>query len=220
MYVGMRAFRRVRRVLPNLLIAWCLCPVAAAHGAMIVTDRPCYLEQKDVGMTGAGFQPGATYSVLRDGQQIGSGTVAADGSVGGHFGSGALPAGIAEKASDLSVTDGTNQASSSFRVSAFRALFTPARGNPRQLRVRFSVFGMLSPQLPVYLHYLRPDGTVARTIYLGRTKGDCGSVPQTRKRKLFPFGARGGRWLLQFDTASKYDATARPRIVRAVTVRK
>jgi hypothetical protein len=186
---------------------------------MVVTDRACYLERKDVEMTGAGFQPGATYTVLRDGQQIGTGTVAADGSVGGHFGSDVLPAGIAEKSCDVSVTDGVTQASSSFRVSAFRALFTPSRGDARQLRVRFSVFGLLSPRLPVYLHYVRPDGSAARTIYLGRTKGSCGAVAQTRKRRLFPFGARAGRWLLQFDTESAYRTGARPRIVRAVTVK-
>lgn len=187
---------------------------------MVVTDRPCYLEQKRVELSGAGFQPGATYTVLRDGQPIGPGTVAADGSIAGAFGSDVLPAGIAEKSYDLSVTDGTNQADSAFRVSAFRALFSPSRGNPARLRVRFSVFGFLSPQLPVYLHYVRPDGSAARTVYLGRTKGVCGSVPRTRERRLFPFKASAGRWLLQFDTQPAYRNAARPRIVRAVTVRR
>ena len=187
---------------------------------MVVTDRPCYLEQKRVELTGAGFQPGTTYTVTRDGQPIGTGIVAADGSVAGAFGSDVLPAGIAEKSFDLAVTDGTNQATSAFRVSAFRALFSPARGNARRLRVRFSVFGLLAERQPVYLHYIRPDGTPARTIYLGRTRGTCGSVPQTRKRKLFPFDARRGRWLLQFDTSQDYRSSARPRIVRAVTVRR
>jgi hypothetical protein len=186
---------------------------------MVVTDRACYLEQTRVELTGAGFQPGAAYTVTRDGQQIGTGTVSADGSVAGAFGSDVLPAGIAEKSFDLAVGDGTNQATSSFRVSAFRALFSPSRGNARRLRVRFSVFGMLNAGLPVYLHYVRPDGTAARTVYLGRTKGACGAIAETRKRQLFPFGARNGRWLLQFDTQRTYRTTARPRIVRAVTVK-
>ena len=187
---------------------------------MLVTDRACYLEQTRVELTGAGFTPGATYTVTKDGQQIGTGTVGADGSVAGAFGSDALSDGIAEKSFGVSVSDGTNQASSAFRVSAFRALFTPSRGNARRLRVRFSVFGMLSAGLPVYLHYVRPDGTPARTIYLGRTRGACGSIAQTRKRQLFPFGASNGRWLLQFDTQKAYRTTARPRIVRAVTLTK
>jgi hypothetical protein len=186
---------------------------------MVVTDRPCYLEQKRVELTGAGFQPGASYTVARDGQPIGSGTVGVDGSVAGAFGSDVLPAGIAEKSFDLSVSDGTTEATSTFRVSAFRALFSPSRGNPKRLRVRFGVFGLLAEKLPVYLHYVRPDGTTARTIYLGRTKGACGSIAQTRKRRLFPFGARAGRWLLQFDTERDYRTGSRPRIVRAVTVK-
>jgi hypothetical protein len=187
---------------------------------MVVTDRPCYLEQKRIDLSGAGFQPGAAYTVLRDGQSIGTGTVAADGSVAGNFGSDVLPTGIAEKSYDLSVGDGVTQATSTFRVSAFKALFSPARGNARRLRVRFSVFGLLAEKLPVYLHYVRPDGTAARTVYLGRTKGACGSIAQTRLRRLLPFDARAGRWLLQFDTAPAYRTGARPRIVRAVTVRK
>jgi len=185
----------------------------------VATDRPCYLENKRVQMVGSGFQPGATYTVSRDGQAIGSGSVAADGSVSGALGSDVLPTGIAERSYDLSVSDGTTQASAEFRVSAFRALFSPARGDPARLRVRFSVFGFLSPALPVYLHYLRPDGSVARTVYLGRTKGPCGSITRTRVRQLFPFHASAGRWLLQFDTEQAYSPTARPRIVRATSIR-
>src|SRR5690242_20533393 len=164
----MRAFRRVRRVLLHLLVGWGLSTAATANAAMVVTDRPCYLEQKRVELSGAGFQPGATYTVARDGQPIGTGTVGADGSVAGAFGSDVLPAGIAEKSFDLSISDGVNQASSTFQVSAFRALFSPSRGNARRLRVRFSVFGLLAEKLPVYLHYVRPDGTAARTVYLGK----------------------------------------------------
>jgi hypothetical protein len=216
----MPAFRRVKRVVLHLLLAWGLSSAAAANAAMVVTDRPCYLEQKRVELTGAGFQPGSTYNVLRDGQQIGTGTVAPDGSVAGAFGSDVLPAGIAEKSYDLSVSDGVTQATSTFRVSAFRAMFSPSRGNATRLRVRFSVFGLLADKLPVYLHYVRPDGTEARTLYLGRTKGSCGSIAQTRMRKLFPFSARAGRWLLQFDTQKAYRTGAQPRIVRAVTVKK
>src|SRR3954453_19666501 len=214
----MPAFRRVLRVLPHLLVGWVLCCTASAGAAMVTTDRPCYLEKKRIELTGAGFQPGATYTVLRDGQTIGSGAGGDDGSVAGAFGSDVLPAGIADRSYDLSVTDGTNQAPSSFRVSAFRALFSTARGDPRHLRVRFSVFGLLSEGLPVYLHYLRPNGTTARTVYLGATKGACGSVPRTRMRSLFPFGAPAGRWLLQFDPQKSYRPGARPRIVRAVRV--
>src|SRR3954467_4119490 len=80
MYVGMAAFRRVPRVLPHLVAAFAaLAGASAASAATIQTNLPCYLEARQVQITGSVFTPGATYQVLRDGQAIGTGTVAADG---------------------------------------------------------------------------------------------------------------------------------------------
>src|SRR3954451_14744439 len=222
MYVGMTAFPRVLRVLANLLVGWALLLAVPclAHAATIQTDLPCYLEQRQVQVTGTGFQPGASYTVLRDGQAIGSGTVTGDGAVAGSFPSGSLETGVAERAFDLTVTDGTNQAATRFRVSRFRAEFAPSRGNPATLRVRFSVFGFGRAALPVYVHYLRPDGLSVQTVRLGMTQGACGSIPRTRTRRLFPFRPGAGRWRLQFDTRKTYRKTAVPRIVRAVDVRR
>src|SRR4051795_12129301 len=94
MYVGMTAFRRVRRVLANLVVAWIfvLAP-ASARAATVQTDLPCYLENRSVGVTGTGFTPGASFTVLRDGQAIGGGTVGADGAGTGSFPSGGAGAG-------------------------------------------------------------------------------------------------------------------------------
>jgi hypothetical protein len=222
MYVGMAAFRRVQRVLTNLVVAWILLavPCAAARAATVQTDLPCYLENRSVAVTGSGFAPGAPFSVLRDGQAIGGGTVGPDGRVTGSFASGALETGIAERAFDLTLTDGTNQAATKFSVSRFRAEFRPARGNPATLRVRFSVFGFGRMGLPVYLHYLRPDGHSMRTIKLGATHSVCGSITRTRMRRLFPFRPGAGRWRLQFDTRKSYRRSAVPRIVRAVDVKR
>ena len=207
------------RVLLHLAVAWCLCGTAAAQAATIGTDLPCYLEDRRVELAGAGFAPGAAYTVSRDGTAIGGGTVAADGSVAGSFSSGKLAAGLAERSFELAVGDGTTTATTRFYVSAFRALFSPARGDPARLRVRFSVFGFGTPKLPVFLHYVRPDGKVARTVRLGTTSGPCGKLARTRLRRLFPFRAAAGKWRLQFDTRRSFRAAAVPRIVRAVTVR-
>jgi hypothetical protein len=222
MYVGMTAFRRVLRVLTNLVAAWILLAAtcSAAGAATVQTDLPCYLENRSVAVTGSGFAPGAPFSVLRDGQTIGGGTVAGDGTVTGSFASGALDAGIAEKAFDLTLTDGTNQAATKFSVSRFRAEFAPSRGNPATLRVRFSVFGFGRQGLPVYLHYLRPDGHSVRTVKLGATHSVCGGITRTRMRRLFPFRPGAGRWRLQFDTRKSYRKSAVPRIVRAVDVKR
>ena len=228
MYVGMTAFRRVRRVLANLVVAWIvvLAP-AAARAATVQTDLPCYVlppnqptASRQVAVTGTGFTPGASFTVLRDGQAIGSGTVSPDGTVSGSMPSGTLATGIAERASDLTLTDGTNQAATKFSVSRFRAEFTPSRGNPATLQVRFSVFGFGQMGLPVYLHYLRPGGEVARTVKLGATRSVCGGITRTRMRRLFPFRPGAGRWRLQFDTRRSYRRSAVPRIVRAVDVKR
>src|SRR3712207_1647097 len=122
----MAAFRRVRRVLLHLGVGVsALAAAPAAFAATVQTDLGCYLEDRQVEVTGTGFSPGAGYTVLRDGMAIGSGTVNSDGTVTGTFSSGALEAGVAEQAVDLALTDGTNQAATRYRVSRFRAQFSP-----------------------------------------------------------------------------------------------
>jgi hypothetical protein len=74
--------------------------------------------------------------------------------------------------------------------------------------------------LPIYVHYRHPGGRIAETVLLGHTQGACGSIQQTRKRRLFPFRPGAGRWRLQFDTQKRYTAAAVPRIVRAVDVKR
>jgi hypothetical protein len=208
------------RLVLHLAAAWVLCPAAAASAATVRTDLRCYLENRQVQVTGDGFTPGAQYTVLRDGEPLGNGTVAADGTVAGSLASGQLDAGLAERSVEVSISDGATEAATRFRLSAFRALFTPSRGDPARLRVRFSIFGFGSPDLPVYLHYVNPRGKLKRTIRLGETSGDCGRLPRTRERRLFPFRARRGEWRLQFDTRRSYRRTSAPRIVRAVNVRR
>jgi hypothetical protein len=208
------------RLLLHSLAAWVLFAPATASAATVQTDLRCYLADRQVKLTGEGFSPGARYTVVRDGQPLGEGKVGADGKVAGSLSSGQLDAGVAERSVDVSISDGTNEASTRFRLSAFRALFTPSRGDPRRLRVRFSVFGFGSPNLPVYLHYVDPDGRLERTIRLGETEGDCGRLSRSRQRRLFPFRAERGEWRLQFDTRRAYRPGSAPRIVRAVKVRR
>src|SRR5207249_4882881 len=89
MYAGMSAFRRVPRVLPHLVVGWVALTVpTGAAAATVQTNLACYLEDRQVQLAGTGYTPGAAYTVLRDGQAIGSGMVAADGSVTGSFTSG------------------------------------------------------------------------------------------------------------------------------------
>src|SRR4051812_29111235 len=59
MYVGMTAFRRVKRVLANLVVVWAVLACAPVAGAATVqTSLPCYLEDRQVAITASGFTPG------------------------------------------------------------------------------------------------------------------------------------------------------------------
>src|SRR3989442_6767008 len=54
MYVGMTAFRRVLRVLPHLVVGWVVLAAAAgAAAATVQTNLPCYLEDRQVQLTGS-----------------------------------------------------------------------------------------------------------------------------------------------------------------------
>ena len=72
--------------------------------------------------------------------------------------------------------------------------------------MRFKVFGfgLVTANPIVYLHYVRPNGKLKRTIRLGSAQGVCGQIKRTSRKKLFPFSAERGKWKLQFDTRKRY----------------
>jgi hypothetical protein len=98
------------------------------------------------------------------------------------------------------------------------ASFSPTRGDPLSLRVRFHVAGFRGRK-PVYLHYRRPSGHLAGTVGLGFTSGVCGLLT-TSRRRLFPFRTvAAGTWRLQFDTQGRYHRRPRaPFVVLRVPV--
>ena len=204
----------------------------APAGPRLSTDLPCYLEKRSVALRGTGLQPGAPYTVSLDGAALGSGKVAADGTL-----SGKLPSGTLASASThpthlrhtVTVTGGgsAQPLQTSFYVTEFGASFAPVSGDPRTLVVRFSVFGFgIGPAAPkdptpkpLYLHYIAPTGAQIELVKLGRTHGFCGSLPLTRPHRLFFFHPGPGTWHLQFDTSQHWSASSQPRVVRAVVVR-
>lgn len=191
-------------------LAVALAAPAAASAAQVATDRACYQDRRTVTLSGVGFTPGASYQVKLDGQPISGGTGKVDpaGGVTGTF----VPRladqgkGIKQHKYTLAVQQGANTATTRFTVTRFTAGFTPASGDPKTLRVRFSVFGfgLVQPKPDVYLHYVRPDGKLHKTLRLGRAKGSCGAIERTARKRLFPFKAARGRWQLQFDTSRRY----------------
>ena len=181
---------------------------AAASAAQVQADRPCYQDNTGtVAVSGSGFDADQPYQVTLDGRALpnGTGTTGADGTVAGSFPTPEL-AGSSVHAYTLGVVQGANTATTSFSVTPFFADFTPGSGNPKTLHVRFKVFGfaLVDPNPLVYLHYVRPNGKLKRTIRLGRAQGVCGQIQRTARKKLFPFGAERGHWKLQFDTHKRY----------------
>ncbi len=210
MYVGMMAFY------PIPAVAAALAAAAVADAATVTTGRACYADpsaRKDtVTWHGTGFTPGAAFQAALDGSamEAGIGAVDASGGARGSFAAPALNAVIApgtmEHTFQLSVHEGTNAPATQFTVSKLRARFLPASGNPRTLRVRFSVygFGLSGATSPgIYVHYVRPDGRVRTTVRLGTGRGACASLT-TARRRLFPFRPTSGAWTLQFDTSRRY----------------
>ena len=197
-------------------------PPSAIARAKLKTELPCYLRNQTVRISGSGFSPNASYTVILDRVAIGTSTAAADGSVAGSLSSGNLAHGVHELRHRLQVTDGTNIGRAGFSTTAFDAEFSPPSGDPRTLRVSFAVFGIgLGHNGPVgvFVHYLDPRGHLLATIELGHTAGSCGNLAPTPLRPLFPFHhVAAGKWLLQFDTRRSYSADNQPRIARTVAV--
>jgi hypothetical protein len=181
---------------------------AAASAAQVQTDEACYQDNTGtVVVSGSGFEPNQPYQVTLDGKALpgGTGTTDAAGGISGSFPTPELP-GNSVHAYTLGVVQGANLPTTGFSVSPFFADFNPGAGNPKKLHVRFKVFGFaLVDRNPiVYLHYVRPNGRLKRTIRLGRAQGACGTIKQTARKKLFPFNAERGHWKLQFDTHRAY----------------
>lgn len=195
-------------------------PATAGSGPSVSTDVGCYLAARTVKISGSGLTPGAPYAVFLDGHALGPGTTASDGSFAGTLSSGRLHRGASHAIHTVTVDQGSARATAQFQTTDFNAYFSPTTGNPRTLRVRFSVFGFApgaTDPVPLYLHYSSPTGRTT-TIRIGRTHGPCGTLSRTREHHLFPFSPSAGSWRLQFDASERYSAASRPRVVRTVSV--
>ena len=207
-----------------LLAAALLAAPASAQdaGPAITTARACYFAGQQVMVTGTGFRAGDTYSVTLDHTALGGGTVKPDMTITGTLSSGTLGKGVGETLHRIVVSDVELQARVGFHVTAFNASFAPAVGDPKTLRVRYTVngIGFSAPQgTIVWIHYVDPRGHLVHSVAIGRTKGVCGSLHRSVLHRLFPFRATPGTWRLQFDLNKGYSPNAEPRIVREVGIR-
>jgi len=197
--------------LPAVLALPAAVAPATSQAAEIHTDRGCYLQtdKTTVSVQATGFPVGQPATVSLDGEPLDGGpaTTGGDGTLTGAFNPPALSAHEPQGTFTLRLDVGDTGATTRFTVTRFRARFSPSHGDPARLRVRFSVygFGLEEPGQTVYVHYVAPGGALRKTVALGHARGQCGAIPRTAKRRLFPFAhPRHGRWRLQLDTRKTY----------------
>lgn len=206
------------RAIPAVLaVAALLAAAPAAAAATLATSTRCYQETQDVILNGSGFVPG-TIDIARDGNPFGTAEADVSGAFQVKFPAEELARGVVERLHELTATDASfSRTATRFRTTKIYADFSPRRGDPRKLKVRFKIngFGLRRRRPSVYVHYVNPEGKSVRTVRLGTARGTCGKISRTRKRRLFPFPEpRRGRWIMQFDTNKRYTrATSKSRYI-------
>lgn len=192
---------------------------AAAAKATIALDPGCYQSGAAGMLTGKGFAPHATWTAKLAGtHQIGTGHTDANGRIRATFTAPLYHGTTGTRELTLSVTDGPHVASTTFQMTPLTASFSPRTGDPATLRVRWRVLG-LGPKHGVYVHYIRPDGKLQRTLRIGTTRGDCGTL-KTGPIALFPFKYVYGRWTFQVDASSHFSKATLPRLLIAFDVKQ
>ncbi len=204
----------MRRAVAGLSLSLTVLLVpAAAHGAMVQTDRSCYLQtaKTNVTVSGEGFAPNTPYDVLLDDTTLlptgSQASIDAAGAFQGAFAPPTLREDELERTFTVKAVNQGTEASTQFTVTQLKADFSPSSGDPKKLKVRFSVagFALATPNPDVYVHYVDPRGKLKQTVRLGKATGQCGRIERTAKRRLFPFSSpRLGKWQLQFDTSRSF----------------
>jgi hypothetical protein len=189
---------------------------AQAAPARVTVGARCYAVGAKVKVAGSGFAAASPYDISVDGIDFGQSLTSPTGTFAAAFAPGGLGAGQAQLAELLTASDGTTTATVAYTVTRRTgALFVPGTGSSPRRAVPFQVwdFAPTGAEVPVYLHYVAPNGTSTHSVKLGTTTGQCGAL-STAKRALFPFDPGTGTWTLQFDTSSRYSATPGARVAR------
>jgi hypothetical protein len=203
----------MRRVLPHTVALW-VALASPAAAAQVEVDRTCHAPGAPVRLTGGGFFADAPYSVWRDEQYLGGGTVDDAGTISASF-----PAPDDEGRYTVRVFDVLgNRGRTALNVRRPSLELVPAPRDARRVPVRIRVWGLGGGEPPVYLHWVEPGGRVRGPALLGQAAAPCGAL-ETEPRRLLPFRrVARGRWRLQIDTQQRYDPETVPRVVQSLRV--
>ena len=208
-----------------------LAAAAPAQAASLGLDQRCYVAGEQATISGSGFAPRTAVSLARGVDTLTPATADNSGAIRQTLMVPDVDFGMVESQVEVVASDGVTAARALMNVAKVGAVFTPATGAPRTLRVShvISGFGLAEVKPSIYLHYvspaaqrtpakaptkttrttggstatLPPDPAGVKTIRLGQLRGPCG-VLRTSPRQLFPFKTEAGTWLLQYDTLPRY----------------
>jgi hypothetical protein len=213
---------RPRSLLPLVSAAVLLAAAPAALGAGQATVHltpGCYQSNEQGTLTGRGFTPNAAWTAkLGAARSLGSGHTDAHGHIRARFTAPVYHGTAGTRELTLSVADGKHTARTTLRMTPLAAGFTPKTGDPKTMRVRWRVLGLM-PHHGVYVHYIRPNRTLRRTLRIGTTHGACGTL-KTGPIALFPFKYSYGRWTFQVDSSPKFDKATLPRLLIDFEIKK
>lgn len=207
-----------RSLLPLAALGAAAALPATAHGAAVAVDRPCYIEQQPMAISGTGFTPGADVSVETE-QVFAFGTSDPVGNFLFTSETAPIVPTVVPDAKTFTLTAKEGQvpvASTTFQVANFAFEVKPSRARPTsKVRYRFSGW----PQgANVYVH-VRRNGRTIGTTKLGKALGPCGRL-STRARFMPVRKGRvpSGTYRYQFDTTQKYSSTTTPRMTGSVSI--
>lgn len=196
--------------------------VGSAHAATLGLDQRCYVAGEKAAISGSGFAPRTPVTLTRGTDPITSTAADNSGAIKQTLMVPEVAFGLVESQVEVVANDGTSTARAYLNIANVGASYTPTTGDPKTLSVSHTVsgFGLAEVKPSVYLHYVSPtaqrtnaksttttkngvtttsDPAGVKTIRLGQLRGPCG-VLKTSPRRLFPFKAEKGDWLLQYDT--------------------
>lgn len=201
------------------LLAGGLHAAGASAKAKVELNPGCYLSNDEGTLTGSGFKPNTTWTAKLSGtQELGNGRTDGRGRIRALFTAPDYDGTTGTRKLTLSVTDGPNVASTSFLMSPLTASFSPSSGDPARLRVRWRVLG-IGPNRGVYVHYIRPNGKLRKTLRIGTSDDLCGAL-KTGPIALFPFRYEFGKWTFQVDTTRRWSARTTPRLLIRFEVKR
>jgi hypothetical protein len=192
------------------LIALCATAPAVASAATLHLDRQCYTRNQKVRVTGSGYQPNQTQTILLGGKALGTLTSDGAGSITGRF---PAPAPFKRATSIRTYTVTASASSTGSPVAArttLQVVHTHIGVTPPFITPGFVTYKALGFTYgrSLYVHYLRGTRHL-RTSRIGTLSGPCGSL--TKKVRMFLFRpVKPGSYTLVFDNSARYSASYRP----------